>query len=417
MRVRQLVLALMLQTTMAQGQIRLPPLPGLPLQNLPQSLDQAEPGTRDLLSDARHLEIRRLIRANRRTVDTDSNGEPVVRGEILALSMDDDALMQAQSRGFVIDRQQSIVSANIHLIVLKAPAGWSTKKALLELREAIPSGLYDYNHIYGGSGVTGVRPTAEPPIRAPSMGMTDPQSEAPRPRTRVGLLDAGVDDTHPVFHDSIVHGWGCGGRQVPSPHGTAVASLLIAHASAELYAADVYCGVATGGAVDAIVAALAWMDQELVPVINVSLVGPKNLLLERIVNVLIARGHLLVAAVGNDGPAAPPLYPAAYVGVVGVTAVDAKQHVLPEAERGPQVMFSALGADLKAANIERGYDTVRGTSFAAPTVAALLADALPSPSQDAARAAIEALAKQAIDLGPPGKDLTYGFGLVGADLK
>jgi hypothetical protein len=415
MRVRQLILALMLQTTMAQGQIRLPPLPGLPLQNVPQTLDQAESGTRDLLSDARHLEIRRLIRANRRTIDTDSNGEPVVRGEILALSIDDDALMLAQSRGFVIDRQQSIVAANIHLIVLKAPAGWSTKKALLELRDSTPNGLYDYNHIYGGSGAADVQ-SAEPPVRAPPTGMTNRQSEAPR-RARVGLLDTGVDDTHPVFRDSIVHGWGCEGRQVPGSHGTAVASLLIAHASAELYAADVYCGVATGGAVDAIVAAFGWMDQEHVPVINISLVGPRNLLLERIVNVLIARGHVLVAAVGNDGPAAPPLYPAAYAGVVGVTAVDAKRHVLLEAGRGPQVMFSALGADLKAANIEHGYVTVRGTSFAAPTVAALLADSLSSPSQDAARAAIEALAKQAIDLGAPGKDLTYGFGLVGADRK
>jgi subtilisin family serine protease len=196
-----------------------------------------------------------------------------------------------------------------------------------------------------------------------------------------------------------------------------VASLLIARAGADLYAADVYCGVATGGAVDAIVAALGWMDQELVPVINISLVGPRNVLLERIVNVLIARGHVLVAAVGNDGPAAPPLYPAAYAGVVGVTAVDAKRRVLVEAERGPQVMFSALGADLKAANIEHGYVTVRGTSFAAPTVAALLAGSLSNPDQEAARAAIAVLAKQAIDLGPPGKDLTYGFGLVGADLK
>src|SRR5256885_5630000 len=49
---------------------------------------------------------------------------------------------------------------------------------------------------------------------------------------------------------------------------------------------------------------------------------------------VLARGHLVVAAVGNDGPAAPPLYPAAWPGVVGVTAVDARQQVLGEALRG-----------------------------------------------------------------------------------
>jgi subtilisin family serine protease len=121
-----------------------------------------------------------------------------------------------------------------------------------------------------------------------------------------------------------------------------------------------------------------------------------------------------VAAVGNDGPAAPPLYPAAYPDVVGVTAVDGHRRVLIEAERGPQVMFAALGADLQAAGIGRGYVAVRGTSFAAPAVAALLAPMVPAPDRSASLGAIDVLAKRAIDLGPPGRDLTYGFGLVGA---
>jgi subtilisin family serine protease len=194
-----------------------------------------------------------------------------------------------------------------------------------------------------------------------------------------------------------------------------VGSLLVAHVGGELYAADVYCGEPTGGAVDIIVAALGWMAEEQVAVINVSLVGPKNVLLERIVGALIARGHLIVAAVGNDGPAAPPLYPAAYPDVVGVTAVDAHRRVLVEAERGPQVMFAARGADLKAAALNHGYVSVRGTSFAAPAVAALLARTVLTPDRKTSIGAIDALAKQAVDLGAPGKDLTYGFGLVGWD--
>jgi Subtilase family len=108
------------------------------------------------------------------------------------------------------------------------------------------------------------------------------------------------------------------------------------------------------------------------------------------------------------------LYPAAYAGVVGVTAVDAKRRVLLEAERGPQVMFAAQGADLQAANLAHGYSAVRGTSFAAPTVSALLAASLLTPDREASLAAVGALAKQAIDLGPAGRDLTHGFGLVGA---
>jgi subtilisin family serine protease len=204
-----------------------------------------------------------------------------------------------------------------------------------------------------------------------------------------------------------------------------LASLLIGRSEkfqgvqpdAELYAADVYCGRPTGGAVDALVAAFGWLVQEGVPVINVSLVGPKNLMLQRVIGSLIAGGHIIVAAVGNDGPAAPPLYPASYADVVGVTAVDSHRHALIEAARGPQVMFAAPGADMAAADGAHGYVSVRGTSFAAPFVAALLASRMDKPDAGAAAAAIDALAKTAIDLGPPGRDLTYGFGLVGEDRR
>jgi subtilisin family serine protease len=132
----------------------------------------------------------------------------------------------------------------------------------------------------------------------------------------------------------------------------------------------------------------------------------------------VARGYLIVAAVGNDGPAAPPLYPAAWPGVVGVTAVDARHRVLAEAERGPQVKLAAPGADMAAALTPRGYAMVRGTSFAAPIVAGLLAQVLRSPDAAAAAEALSALERQAHHPGAPAPapDPAYGYGLVGAEL-
>jgi subtilisin family serine protease len=185
----------------------------------------------------------------------------------------------------------------------------------------------------------------------------------------------------------------------------------------ELYAADVYCGLPTGGAVDAVADAFAWLVREKVPVINVSLVGPPNALLESVVRAVIARGYVVVAAVGNDGPAAPPLYPAAYPDVVGVTAVDAHQRALIEAERGRQVKFAAPGADMSAANPSQTYAMVRGTSFASPIVAGLLAAEIREPDRASAERAIADLARRAIDLGAPGPDPVYGDGLVGGDLR
>jgi subtilisin family serine protease len=92
--------------------------------------------------------------------------------------------------------------------------------------------------------------------------------------------------------------------------------------------------------------------------------------------------------------------------------VDAKGRVLVEAERGPQVKFAAPGADMAAARPPQGYALVRGTSFASPIVAGLLALDLQSPDKAAAEEAVAALARRAVDLGTPGLDPVYGYGLV-----
>jgi subtilisin family serine protease len=402
MRRLSLLLLMLAAAAGAEAQIRLPSLPGLALPGTVQTL--APPASLDLASGLRLKQARQLIRENRKLIEADPDGEPIVRGEILASGASAGARAHLEARGFVVEREELMAAGGIRLLVLKIPPGMATRKALAELRAADPDGLYDYDHIYLKSGAS-----ADP------LGNVGAAQNAARAgaRSRVGLIDSGVDVTHSAFSGSAVHVFGCGGAPRPDAHGTAVASLLAARAVAEIYAADVYCGSPTGGSVDALAGAFSWLADERVAVINVSLVGPKNALLERIVRSLIEQGYLIVAAVGNDGPAAPPLYPAAYPDVVGVTGVDAHRRVLLEAERGLQVMFAARGADLGAADLKHGYAPVRGTSYAAPTVAALLAAAVSAPDRQAALEAILQLKQSAIHLGAPGKDLTYGFGLVG----
>ena len=180
--------------------------------------------------------------------------------------------------------------------------------------------------------------------------------------------------------------------------------LVSRNAVGELFAADVYCESPAGGAIDAVAAAFGWMARERVAVINVSLVGPRNALLERVVKTLVERGHLIVAAVGNDGPAAPPLYPASYDGVVGVTAVDAKHRVLIEACRGKHVDFAAHGADMSAA--AGAPDVLRATCAALRSprriVTALLGMDLAAPDP-ARRSSVLAKLERASphDLGKP----------------
>src|SRR5207245_9109535 len=130
-------------------------------------------------------------------------------------------------------------------------------------------------------------------------------------------------------------------------------------------------------------------------VVGGGLVGAPSQVLERVVAAVVARGHVVVAAVGNDGPAAPPLYPAAWPGVVAVTATDARRRVLPEAGRGAHVAFAAPGSDMAgAASGSARFVPLRGTSFAAPLVAAELAARLSAPDPALASRAGAALAPE-----------------------
>ena len=136
------------------------------------------------------------------------------------------------------------------------------------------------------------------------------------------------------------------------------------------------CGPAFWAIIAAVVialVALGWLAGKRPQVVNISLVGPANRAVARSIAALRARGIGVVAAVGNDGPAAPPQYPASYPGVIAVTGVDASGKALIEAGRATHLDFAAPGADMAAALPGKGYARVRGTSFAAPLATARLA--------------------------------------------
>ena len=424
---RTVILAVALLAVAQAGQAQIGgPAIGIPPVRLPRLPDVGLPGVQNDLAraaanvdsraaeDLRRLRIRELLRTQASVVEADPRGNPIIRLEVLAFSPADAALDRARAAGYAVTRETALDGLDARIVVLRVPPRTSMRRALQQLRTLDPNGTYDFNHLYFESGSRRGR-------FAPADAQSPAGEGARANSVRVGLIDGGVDAGHPVFHDATVHQHGCAGAPVASEHGTEVASLLIGRADrfrgaapgAELFAADVYCGRPTGGAVDAVADAFAWLVRERVAVINVSLVGPANAMLEAVVVRAASRGHLIVAAVGNDGPAAPPLYPAAYRDVIGVTAVDAQQRVLVEAERGTQVKFAAPGADMAAACPPGKYLAVRGTSFASPIVAGLLAVDLPAPDPDAAQRAVASLIRDAVDLGSRGPDKVYGNGLVG----
>jgi len=369
-------------------------------------LDQTLSGTGNVLRDT----VGRP-RTSSRAYEKDVNGLRIVKGEVLALSPSAKSLEIARGLNFTLVRQTSLDALGLNVAVLNVPDGLSAADALAALRKADPAGVYDVDHIYDPSG-SAVQKTAS--ANAPSA-----ISHAP---LRVGMIDGGVDQKHEAFaHATFVsRGFVADAQPFATQHGTAVASLLVGADSdvngalpdARLYAADVYCGQATGGSADAIAEALAWMAANDVPVTNVSLSGPDNAVLAAAVNAFVKRGHVLVAAVGNDGPAAGTEYPAGYPGVVGVTAVDEHHAVQLEANRGADVAFAAEGVDVPVAALNDRHTTMTGTSFAAPIVTARFALLVPRADPRLAAEALAKLEHAAEHLGPAGRNDIYGYGFL-----
>jgi hypothetical protein len=359
-------------------------------------------------------QARDLLRRHAAAVEADDLGQPVVRGEVAGLGISPEALQRAQAAGFAVARQETIEGLDVSVVVLSPPRGMSAREAVRRLRALDPAGRYDFNHIYFESGAT-----TAPVFAASTTAARSGEG------LRIGLVDGSAPPAHPALARVPLtqKAFAPGGARVTA-HGAAVASLLAGSAGpfrgaapgAWLFVADVYGPTPAGGSALSVARGLGWLAQMRTPVINVSLVGPPNAVLEAAVAALVARGHLIVAAVGNDGPGAAPLYPAAYKGVVAVAGVDGRRRVLPEAGRGAHVVFAAPGADMTAADLKGGFGRVRGSSFAAPLAAGLLAQRLPAPDPAAARRALEALGREALDLGAPGPDPIYGRGLVAADL-
>jgi len=345
--------------------------------------------------------------------ENDERGTRVVKSEVLALSPTDAGLAAARRLNFQVLRQENLAGLNLGITVLQAPPGLSAGDALNALRAADPAGTYDYNHIYDPSAQTSVR-TGVVSIAA--------ARSAPDQKVEIGMVDGGIDRSHPEFRGAkfITTNLAGTGDSPASEHGTEIASVLAGNGSqiagavpaATIYAADVYGGSPTGGSADAVAQGIAWVAGKNVAVISVSLVGPPNRLLEAVIKASIARGHVIVAAVGNDGPATPVEYPAAYDGVIAVTSVDRARRIQIDANQGQQVAFAALGVDVPVAAPQKSYARVTGTSFAAPIVAAWFAMRMTHPDPAAVRAVYDELQHQAVDLGNPGRDSVFGWGFL-----
>ncbi len=244
----------------------------------------------------------------------------------------------------------------------------------------------------------------------------------------VAVIDAGVDTSAPLLQGRIADTVNI---VAPDPlrdqsgHGTHTAGIIAAHADASgIRGICRSCRLLILKAItndgygsDLTVArAIAIAIERGARVINLSIGGSSDTpAIRNAIADAIARDIVVVAAAGNKSGegGSQRSYPAAYPGVIAVSATDQSNQLAAFARADASIDLVAPGVAIF--NIDTsatGRGSADGTSTAAPQVsaaAALLRAAYPAATAAEVRSA---LLHSATDLGPPGRDDRYGYGLL-----
>jgi len=272
----------------------------------------------------------------------------------------------------------------------------------------------------------------------------------------IAIVDTGIDETHPDLAGKIVSGWDyVDGDNDPhdlNGHGTHVAGIAAAVTNngigvagmdwqARIMPVRVLDSLGRGYASD-IISGIGWAYQHGADVINLSLGGPGySQAMQDAINNAHTAGSLVVAAMGNcriyDPPNCgdnPTEYPAAYDNVMAVAATGPTDTYAYYSQYGAHCDIAAPGGAmgylhdpdgiystlptypvvLTQIGYYQSYDYLQGTSMATPYVAGLAAlvwSVDPTLTPDQVQTTIE---DNAVELGAPGWDSTYGWGRIDA---
>lgn len=361
--------------------------------------------------------------------------------EVLAINASAQTLAGAKSLGFTVKTVTALSNLNLSVTKLVPPTGLDAVAAERLLGEKLPGAEVALNKEYKiYRTATGIAPPApvkaEDPSRITEAACSGdhcygrdiigwrPVLDRCSRGIKIGVIDTSIDIDHPVFSNRKIEIGHFAENSRPGPHwhGTGVMGLLAGDApggvpglapEADYSVADAFHAGAGGlPASDTLsmLRALDWLEKRRVNIVNMSLSGPPDELLKKAIDRLSGKGMIFVAAAGNEGPNAPPSYPAAYKNVVAVTAVNKELAGYRYANRGDYVDFAAPGVAVWTA-MPGGTGTYHsGTSFAAPFATAAIAaiyNQLPGKAADDVIRAIKVK-----DLGEPGKDPVYGNGLI-----
>ena len=244
----------------------------------------------------------------------------------------------------------------------------------------------------------------------------------------IAVLDTGVDATHPELSGKVVAGWNVYDDNADTSdglgHGTWVAGAVAAASNNAVGVASIAweCPImpvrisdGNGWASDSAMAAgLVWAADHGARVANISYAGASTY-----DTVAIAAdyfqdsngGGVVVASAGNGGEFSTlPDNPF----VLTVSATDQQDSIASFSNTGHFVDLSAPGVGIFTTGLDGSYVGAGGTSFSAPIVAGVAALAISANPVLAGQEVQSIVTQTADDLGPSGRDPTYGWGRVNA---
>ncbi|MGB9752443.1 MAG: peptidase S8 [Roseiflexus castenholzii] len=246
----------------------------------------------------------------------------------------------------------------------------------------------------------------------------------------IAILDTGVSPSHPDLRGRVLPGFDFVNNdddpRDDDGHGTFTAGVAAAEGDNGIGAAGVCwrCRILPvkvlnrrGRGNDAAIAAgIRFAVDRGARIISMSFGGPDDSrVLREAVAYALERDVLLVAASGNGQAAGNlPNYPAAYPGVLAVSATGPDDAVTNFSTTGDFVALAAPGAGVWSTTWRRPsgdtYGFADGTSAACPHVAGAVALVWTVHPELTARQVNEVLMLGADDRGAPGKDPAYGHG-------
>jgi subtilisin family serine protease len=251
---------------------------------------------------------------------------------------------------------------------------------------------------------------------------------------KVAVLDTGIDMAHPDLEGSILDAADFtnskSGPQDLNGHGTHCCGVIAARQNlfgvvGVAHKAGILSGKVLGdngsGSSSGIARGVRWAIDKGANIISMSL-GSSQASEDsyRAIKEATAKGIVVICAAGNEGPRMGTVgYPGRYPEVICVGAFDSNKKVTSFSSRGPEVDICAPGANILSTTPGRTYRRMSGTSMATPFCAGVVALMWSKHNQfngdlqltNAGRV-LTHLKKTAVDVGRPGHDTDYGFGLV-----